>query len=93
MVYRELEKEVKEIVDSLNWKWKLTGAVASFCAGVGFGAIGKHTREKYIPAIPVVVDLMAYPSPGGILCYSAGVAMNYIPEIYEFVQNSPMGNM
>jgi len=86
-----LEKQIKEEIKDIpiNWKWKLAGAVSSFGLGAGLGAIGKHTGEKYIPAIPIALDLM-----GGMSCakaylfYGAGVAMNYIPEIYSIFQNN-----
>jgi len=86
-----LEKRTKEGIRGfhINWKLKLAGTISSFGLGVGLGAISKHTSEKYIPAIPIVMDLI-----GGLSCaktylfYGAGVAMNYIPEIYQLYQNN-----
>lgn len=87
----DLEEQAREMKDSLNisWKWKLAGAISSFGLGAGLGAIGKHTSEKYIPAVPIAMDLV-----GGLSCakaylfYGAGVAMNYLPEIYQMYQNN-----
>ena len=71
---------------------KIAVPLFSFSLGVGVGAIGKHTNHHEIPAIPIVADIF-WGSIGKnhiipYLSYGVGVAMNYLPEIYQALQNS-----
>jgi|GEM_PF-3066270 len=63
----------------------------SFAMGFGAGKLGKATNHEEIPAIPVVVDLLFGSihsmNPIPYLFYGAGVACNYLPEIYQALQN------
>ena len=85
-----LEKQIKQDLRNfpINWKSKLAGALSSFVLGVGLGAIGKHINQEWIPAVPIAMDLVGGMSHAkAYLCYGAGVAMNYLPEIYQVYQN------
>ena len=87
MKLEEMEQDLKKFFN-INWKKQLVGASVSFGFGAGLGAIGKHTGHNEIPAVPIAMDLMfGRPSFTGFLCYGAGIAMNYLPEIYQVYQN------
>lgn len=63
----------------------------SYLMGVGFGATGRITGEKWIPAIPPMIDLIggAMPTPERMVCYTAygtGIATVYADKIYEYIK-------
>lgn len=76
---------------SIKIEKKMIVPSISFAMGYGLGRLGTYTNHHEIPAVPIAMDVFF----GGVgknhvipyLAYGAGVAMNYLPEIYEVVQN------
>ncbi|MFH1972540.1 MAG: hypothetical protein ABIJ18_03635 [archaeon] len=79
---------IEKIINKLSKEWNETStevkvAGASILFGLGMGAIGKATNEHWIPAIPPAMDLFGGRISPYTLPYALGVAINYLPEIYQ----------
>ena len=69
---------------------KMFAPTLSFAMGLGLGKLGKATNNEWLVLIPPAMDLF-----GGLhvshivpyLSYGAGFAMNYLPEIYNAINN------
>lgn len=88
----KLEKIVNNLKQgSITLGKKIVVPSISFAFGAGLGKLGNATNFKEIVAVPIAMDLFY----GGVsknhiipyLAYGAGVAMNYLPEIYQALQN------
>ncbi len=57
--------------------------------GAGLGATGRLTKAEWVPAIPLVMDLMGGLSSKhipGYFAYGAGVATVYADKIYQYAK-------
>jgi hypothetical protein len=73
---------------------KILPETLSFTLGTGLSGLGRLTGEYYLPAVPIGMDLIggcpAFVSARGVtsyLAYGVGVALPYLPEIYEVIKN------
>ncbi len=84
---------LEKIIKYLKLDWEKTNGLLvlhtfNFSFGAGLGALGKSTKNEFIPFIPPTIDIFYCGRLNkGYISYGLGVAINYIPEIYQFVQN------